>query len=274
MKKVILILFISILLVFFASCNFYKYEDSEKYVAGGAEITSNITKLEIDWTNGDVNISYHDKEMVSFTESANADLEEKEKLHYYLEGTTLHIKYAKSGIISSNPPTKELIVSLPKGILLNEIEINAVSANIKMEQPHFQNKIPSLEIETVSGDVTLDLKAGAQDIAIETVSGKINASSKADSIEIETVSGDINFSCNNKLKECSITSTSGNVSLGLISTADFTLEKESVSGDFSCELDTKAQGNRYICGNGSGEYDIDTVSGDINIYVCADAEDE
>ena len=273
MKKVILILSISILLVLLASCNFYKYEDSDKYVAGGAEISSEITKLEVDWTKGDISITYHDKEMVAFDESANDELEEKEKLHYYLEGTTLHIKYAKSGIIPSTSPTKELVISLPKGILLNEVEINSVSADVKMEQPYFQNKIPSLEIETVSGDIELDLMTGVQDITIDTVSGNINASSKADSLEIEAVSGDINFSCNNQLRECSISTTSGNVNLGLISTADFTLEKESVSGDFSCELEIRAQGNRYICGNGSGEYEIDTVSGDINIYVCADVDE-
>ena len=46
---------------------------------------------------------------------------------------------------------------------------------------------------------------------------------------------------------------------------DFALEVDTVSGDFSSELPCAKKDGRYVCGSGTGVYEIDTTSGDIRM---------
>lgn len=273
MKKftLFLIVYVGILLVF-SSCSYYKYDNANKYIAGETELSNNITKIEIEWINGNVRIDYHNKNTVSFAEESKKELSENETLHYYLEGTILHIKFAKSGKLSSFNFDKELNVLLPETINLSEIEIETVSANVEITQNYLNNAITELNIKTVSGNVDALLFKGANSINIESVSGDVSISASVVKADIETVSGDIDLSGCSKIDECELSSVSGQVSLGLISISTFTLEKETVSGNFECEFETKLQGDKLICGDGKGDYDIETISGDIKIYISADVE--
>lgn len=273
MKKftLFLIVFVGILLVF-SSCSYYKYDNANKYTAGETELSDNITKIEIEWINGNVSIDYHNKSTVSFSEESKKELSENETLHYYLEGTTLHIKFAKSGKLSSFNFDKELAVLLPEAISLSEVEIETVSANVEIAQSYLNNTITELNIETVSGNVDARLNKGANSINIESVSGDVNILANVKKAEIETVSGYIDLIGLSKIDECALSSVSGKVNLGLISTSTFTLETKTISGNFECEFETKAQGDKLICGDGKGDYDIETTSGNIKIYVFADVE--
>ena len=45
-------------------------------------------------------------------------------------------------------------------------------------------------------------------------------------------------------------------------TSNVTIDFETTSGMFICQLDEKIQNGKYIIGNGTDSYDIETVSGD------------
>ncbi|MBS7402051.1 MAG: hypothetical protein ACI3UZ_00955 [Oscillospiraceae bacterium] len=47
--------------------------------------------------------------------------------------------------------------------------------------------------------------------------------------------------------------------------AGFSLNYDTVSGDFNSELSCTGKNGRYICGDGTGKYYIDTSSGDVYI---------
>ena len=101
------------------------FANTDKYTIGDTEITSAVENLDIDWTSGKVNIEYHAGSGVSVSEVANRATSEDEKLRWWLDGTTLRIKYSKPQLTIFNNLKKTLTVSLPEGIVLKTTKIPA-----------------------------------------------------------------------------------------------------------------------------------------------------
>ena len=53
------------------SYNASVYDHADSYSAGDFETTTAITALDIDWSAGNVDVSYHDKDTVTVTETCN-----------------------------------------------------------------------------------------------------------------------------------------------------------------------------------------------------------
>lgn len=281
----VFIMLMALVMVFSAcqitGCSYSRldYDDAIKYKKGGATIDDEITSIEIEWLVGSVNVEYYDGDSISFAEECNQELNDRYVLRYLREGSTLHIKYAKKGKfpLGVGAIKKDLTVKLPSNLLLSSLEIDSVSADVRVSG---ENKTMSnINIESVSGGI--ELIANAKSIDVETVSGNVAIASNTDDLGLETVSGDasIGGSFNSieatsvsgdiainadTLKNCEISTTSGGV---LLVTAEnsFTLEKSTVSGHFECEQQTSTQGDKIIYGNGANNYEISTVSGDITI---------
>lgn len=101
---------------------------------------------------------------------------------------------------------------------------------------------------------------------IDTVSGNIKAAGEFTELESDSVSGDVTISTATPLKKLDCDSTSGNISLTIPKDSGFTLKADTVSGDISCGLPTVSESkNRRVCGNGSADFETDTVSGDLII---------
>ncbi len=283
MKKIItilLVVFIIVLSCLMISCSFsiIDYENDENYQKGGATITSEITSIEIEWVRGSVSVEYCDSDSIGFSEASVEEIKDKYILRYNVEGSTLHIKFAKTGKYPlSNIIKKDLTIKLPNSLQLNTLEIDSVSADVYVSGDN--KTISNINIESVSGGI--ELIADAKSIDIESVSGNVAIASTADSLELESTSGDASIGGSFKyievtgvsgeiavnadaLKNCEISTTSGNV---LLVTAEnsFTLEKSTVSGRFECEQEASTQGDKIIYGNGSNNYEISTVSGNITI---------
>ena len=75
----------------------YTYDDADKYTAGDREISDSIDKLNIDYAAGDVDIKTVPGKTVSVKETANRDLEEDQKVHTRVDGSTLYVKFCASG---------------------------------------------------------------------------------------------------------------------------------------------------------------------------------
>ena len=220
------------------------YDDAMRYSVGGASVAGTVTQLEVDWLSGSVNVAYGDVEKVTFSESANQTLAEKDTVHYWLENTTLHIKYAQSGsrFTANNVLAKDLTVILPASLALNGLEIDSVAADVILTDI----KTHDVDIEIVSGDVNGSFN-GVHDFSVDIVSGnaELHFATAPNSGEYQNVRGDM--------------------TLYLPAETGFTLELEKARGSFECEFETVKRGDRYVCGNGANEYDIETVSG--NVYL-------
>ena len=84
----------------------------------------------------------------------------------------------------------------------------------------------------------------------------------AHSIDIDTVSGNVSAKPGTGTREIDANTVSGSVVAVLNENSSFTAKFNSVSGRFSSEIPTAVNGKYYIAGDGSAiEIDCNTVSG-------------
>lgn len=222
--------------------NSMEYVDAEKYQAGDALFDADVSEIEIDWISGNVTIEPSQSGSYEIEESSGKELKDDKKVHYYLDGNELHIKYCASGIKLFDNEKKDLVLRVPKDKMTESLDINCVSADFNVTGI----AVGEIDLSTVSGDFVADL-AGIDSFDIESVSGNFELSSP-----VAPDKGDFE-------------SVSGNILLTLPESAGFTVDFDSVSGDISSEVSGKLSENKFICGSGDAEYDVETVSGNVKI---------
>lgn len=166
------------------------YNHASKYTTGEGQTLSTVTAVDIDWVNGDINVTGGEGDALTFTEQVFRTLQDEEIMRWWLEDTTLHIRYAKSGYRSKSAPNKTLFVTLPKNCSLQELDAKGVSSNVKIENL----TAAKIDVESHNGVIRLENVKASTEIKTQIVYGiteivctlvpcaKINA---------ECVSGDI-----------------------------------------------------------------------------------
>lgn len=242
LKKVkVIILTLSVIFfgLLLTGCNYYSYNNANQYMAGEATISNDVKYLNIEWVSGDVEIAYHDDDNITFTEKANRHLKSKEVVRYWKNGEVLNIRFAEKGKQNFNNLQKTLTILIPKNNFLESLEIETVSSNVSIDQIIGK----SLELETVSGNMNLN-NIDFVDCSLSSVSGEINAEMKnGDELDVKTVSG--------------------NITLSSYYTEEFSIE--TVSGQI--ELSLNAHENTE-----SWDGEIETVSGNVIVLLPADTE--
>ena len=186
------------------------FANTDKYTIGDTEITSAVENLDIDWTSGKVNIEYHAGSGVSVSEIANRATSEDEKLRWWLDGTTLRIKYSKPQLTIFNNLKKTLTVSLPEGITLKNVDIDTTSADVS---------VPSMT---------------ADEIKFDTTSGDVNAVVTTKKLSASSTSGDLNIRQDSEINTASFSTTSGTAVFTVPSAEKISME--STSGDLSVSV--------------------------------------
>ena len=291
---------IPVLCLLFSGCSSlnFLYKDAEKYSYGNTELAEKVENLDLSWVSGSVKILYHDRNTVKLCETSSSSLSEDPSVHWFLDGTTLHIRFLKSGTYRSLRLAKDLTLTLPKDFAAKNVEISLASADFETETLRSEK----IEISSASGDVSLTSAATGK-IEISSTSGKINliqkencpkiklntasgsiradvlqagdlsantASGKVEirgtsfgDLSVDSASGDVQISVIETLSECSIDTASGEVTLFLPEKMGFTAEIETGSGGFESDLALRQKGETYIAGDGKAKIEIDTASGDI-----------
>ena len=155
------------------------YVNAARYAMGNAEVSINVTYLDVDWVGGQVNLEYTDDAFFSYTESVDRntetmdfDLAKNEDLNmrWMIDRATLRIKYAKSGAKLIDKIRKTLTIKVPKRTDLSSLSVKTVSARIESELDAWRANF-------------------------ETVSGRINCMGTfTNNLNFETVSGDVKYS--------------------------------------------------------------------------------
>ena len=238
-----------------------RYENAGKYTKGGGSVAADMEQLEINWIAGEVELVVYDGNEVTFSESSEQEIKDAFEMRYYRDTDTLYLQYAKSGKWKFGKLSKKLTVQIPRDLLLSQIRINTVSAEIKLSETAAR----TMKIETVSGGVSLPNGQKIDTVSLETVSGKIDfaAESIAD-LELNTVSGVVTIQTK-ITKRAKLDSVSGNLTLYLPPDSSFSARVDTVSGSFSSSFETVSDGHRRVCAGGEVPFDIDTVSGNISI---------
>lgn len=240
------------------------YKNSALYNVGGGTVTDEFQSIEVNWTNGKINIEAYDGEDTVISET---EVEEKEnKLRWRVEDGVLKIQQMAAGMRFGlkKTPKKTLTVKIPSNVAegLKAVTSDSVSAEVTITGISASDKI---EIDTVSGGANLK-NIKTEKLDIDTVSGSIKATGEFTELESDSVSGDVTVSSATPLKKLDCDSTSGNIRLTIPKNSGFTLKADTVSGDISCGLPTVSESkNRRVCGDGSADFETDTVSGDLII---------
>ncbi len=240
-----------------------RYENAEKYTAGEGTVTETVTALDIEWIAGSVTVAYADVAGITFSEESTRALTDETTMRYFLDGTTLRIRYAKAtgGCVNTHYPAKDLTVYVPRGVSLGEMEIETVSADIWYTDITTQ----TLDIESVSGNISASVKQTV-DVDVDTVSGKLELAVFAvHTLDVSSVSGEISIVANTSQTRGDVESVSGRVQLALNPDCGFTVEYRSTSGRFTAELAGETAGKVWTYGDGTGRWDVQTTSGNIAI---------
>lgn len=282
MKKLISIAICLIICLTVCGCSIgmslYFYEDSEKYSTGDATIGDKVEQIDIDWISGEVELRYHDYDSVSVTEQANRELSDNETVKYMLEDGTLHVRFAASGLGNFHRLTKTLTVMIPRASQV-DLKVEAIAAKVVSEEIEYGDvdietvsgdvviagNLDNAHVETVSGDIDLELSDYAKVLKLATVSGKTEVTAEADEVRVESTSGDVSLKLKDVPAQMETDNVSGNVVISLPASPSFTAEFDSVSGKFSCEHDYSYADGVYTVGDGGGEFLFNSVSGNVRI---------
>ena len=240
------------------------YKNSALYNVGGGTVTDEFHSIKVNWTNGKINIEAYDGEDTVISETEVA--EKENKLRWRVEDGVLKIQQMAAGMRFGlkQTPKKTLTVKIPSNVAegLKAVTSDSVSAEVTITGISASDKI---EIDTVSGGANLK-NIKKEKLDIDTVSGSIKAAGEFTELESDSVSGDVTVSSATPLKKLDCDSTSGNIRLTIPKNSGFTLKADTVSGDISCGLPTVSESNnRRVCGDGSADFETDTVSGDLII---------
>ena len=290
---------ISVTGIFGGGSSVFGYANAEKYTAGDTEISGEIRNLDVNWTSGKVNVEYHAGSSVIVKETSSKTLSEDQQMHWWLDGDTLRIQFCKSGFrFSWGNVSKELTVLLPEGTVLKNAEISLTSGDLNVKDLKAEDlslgttsgdvnataEAEKADIGSTSGDLNLKLTGDVKRLKAGSTSGSIRLEAgKVKEIEAGSTSGGIDvraeevktvkIGCTSgsvyvkvkKLEKLHVSTTSGSVTAALSEEPGFTADIGTVSGNISTGMAVTKNGSKYVCGDGSAEIELGTVSGSVRL---------
>ena len=218
-----------------------------------------IDRLNIDWAAGKIVILPVEGSEIAVTEEL---LGEEDEMVLKLDGSTLYVEYAENAVSLNfgSINKKNLYITVPQDWVCKELDIDAASATVQAERLTIQKAASS----TASGSHTFrDCKV--ERLTLETVSGDLDYSGTLDKLDFGGVSAQADVVVTNFPKSIDVETVSGDVNLTLPKECGFTLEKDTVSGLFSSELETRKENGKYVYGDGQCKIDVEGVSASITI---------
>ena len=267
MKRIITLILALSLLVFasvaLTSCGErIEYDSAEKYTPGDWAQTVLITSIDIEWISGKVEILPHYYGYLAVSESSESALSNDTTMHWYYDGETLRIKPGASGVSKDSIPEKNLTVYVPVGYSFSDIDIVTSEAEVSVSE----SGANFVDIKTGSGKVDLQLDGKSQEISVKTISGEVTVSGSASRrVNIETVSASASVYNTLTPDTTLMKSVSGNITYYLDGDEGFTLKYSTESGSFNNQFAATEKNGEYIVGDGVGNINIETVSGNIKV---------
>lgn len=261
--------------------NYFTYNDAE-YQVGTIEWTNDIKRVQIDWTAGEINISYNDDDSFSYEEIVKDKDRDDIKMRSRTDGDTLYIKFAKSGL-HQRGLEKDLMLKLPKDYQFEDIDIDVVSADVTFTELYtgnlnFDSTSGSLKgdaiyatgrvgCDVVSGGITVNREFEAERLDFDATSGsaKIYGASIQDRVESDSVSGGLIIEMK-QMCDLEFDAVSGGCKVTAPEDADFVLEFDTVSGEVRMNnRNASIRDDVYTVGAGTYKWNVSTVSGDVEV---------
>ena len=229
MKKIAIIFAMASLL--FAACGEntkfeVKYDHPERYSVGDATLSQPVSGISVDWLCGEVDIVYTDDPEVRIHEEIQEGflpLTDSLRMRYYVDDEgTLEIQYIGPGKYRYGDMKnirKHLVVEVPRGTELKDIDIDGVDNRVRIEQ-------------VLSREVTVD-------------GVKVNVNAHYP----DTMPDEIGIDGVNCLLALHV----------VPETAGLTIEMSGIKPFLSCDLPSRKEGEKTIVGDGRCKVDADGV---------------
>ena len=264
----------------FTGCSFftffnYTYENADKYTAGDREIKDTITTLNIDYVSGDVKLKGTDTDKVTVKETSNKELTEEQKVHTWVDGSTLYVRYcASTNKISFHKIEKELEITIPEVQDLDDLIVHISSGNLNCSEV----TTDGLNVKSSSGDV--GFTGSASDVLVKVSSGKTSLDLEGDSssIDISSSSGSITVDQNGNTDSVKLHASSGNINALLdkaakldihVSSGDIKIEADEI---LDLKTDSSSGHNEFKLGKAPKTSDIHSSSGWVKVYLPGDSD--
>ena len=260
-----------------------KYANADAYAAGSVNISAEgVDRVEIDWVAGSIEVEQTAAPMILLEEAESIE-KDSMKMHYYLDGNVLRVKYCQAGYRGRiDTREKNLRVEIPAGLSLkvdsvsagltvgvlecNNLSIETTSGNLTAERI----SCAKADLETTSGDLSIG-ELRADELSVESTSGKVSVTRLfASSLEAETTSGALTLGIYKAVRG-EMESVSGNIVLTLAEGLGAELLLDTVSGSFTSDKKyDKQKGGKYLVYGADGvstecELGVETTSGKVQI---------
>lgn len=214
-------------------------EPDAGYTAGGGEIVQvdGFREIDIQWIAGRVVVERYDGKVTELSETKLDGSPVSLKMEWRLNEDTGKLEIRSQPVQANTDEEKLLTVRLPRDTVLYELDINTVSADVDVQASFTQ--LTELEITTVSGSVTA-ADVTADEVSLASTSGELAGVYQAQRLDVDTVSGKVTLTLPNVPQELEAETTSGDVTLTLSAqpAAPVALRFQTVSGSFRSDIDS------------------------------------
>ena len=284
MKKILMITLCALMITGLSGCavrNYSTYENSGKYTAASsAALSEQINEIEINWSSGSVKIETYDGDAVKFSEVSSLDkqsdaigeatenktLKESLKMRYTVSDGKLIIQFCRSGLrvrlSAVEDLKKDLSIYVPAGssfklidavLMSADFYVNGVAADaikcvsMSSESRFVDCKVDEIDVNTTSGNTTVNMKDVLKTMTYRTVSGDLTVDAEGiDALNVSSMSADITLN---------------------VKKADFTLSLTGLSASLEAnginyEI-TKEKAYKF--GDGNGKITVDGQSGKVSV---------
>lgn len=237
--------------------------DGGNLASVGAVSAESVKNIRVEWVSGSITVQPGDVTQITFSETEGVP--EEQRMVWKQSGDTLIIQYSKPHVSigffgSQELSGKELVVTVPRDWQCSSLEIDSVSASIKVSSITAQ----TMELVNVSGKCSF-AACSAASFDAETVSGNVEFEGSVQNMSFSTVSANCTATISGSPREIEMNSVSGDLRLTLPDITGFTASMDSTSGDPDIDFPVTASHNTYTFGDGSCRITADSVSGDLTI---------
>ena len=227
-------------------------------------VSGKIQDISIDWASGTITIRPGDTDEILYEEAGNFD--SAYAMVAKVSGSKLTIQYCKDssilkgGFSFGGSLHKDLTITVPRNWVCRELEIDVASADLDIRELTIQE----FDFDSASGKCALtDCAVG--ELSLDTASGDVTVSGTLDTLDCDSASAKLQLDLKNTPRSIDVDTASGSLTMTLPSDCGFTVSLDALSGRFSSDFATTTQNGHHIYGDGSCKINVNSMSGNVTI---------
>lgn len=228
-----------------------------------AAVADQIRNLEIEWVSGSITILPDENtNQITLSETGG---DGKDPMVYSLSGNTLKIQYCEDSIAFPSfginiSTSKDLVITVPTDWVCEELEIDAASANVKVQDM----TIRTADFDGASGTCDF-LNCQVERLDVDGASGDITFTGTLESLDFDGASASCRVSVTNVPDMITMDGMSGDLVLTLPEECGFTVSIDALSSDFHSDFPTTISDGNHVYGDGRCRISFSGMSGDLTI---------